>query len=207
MIPLPWNNIVGVDPSMTGTGIALYDVVRNTTATHLIKSKPPEVEERNKKGKKVKPSWPDRLDRHQLIVDKVIEIVPAGSFVIYEGPAYSATGNATHDIGGIWWLMAIALRQHGCTVLVVGPGSRAKYATGKGNAPKAEVLAAAIKRYADYEIVNDNVADGVVFLAIGRRLLGVPIEDSLPKTHLDAMDQVQKDYDYLMDHYKLGVTL
>ena len=200
-----WTNIVGVDPSMTGTGIAIYDVVRNATTTHLVKSKAPEVLDRNKKGKKVKPPWPVRLDRHQAIVDKVLEIVPTNSFVVYEGPAYSAQGSATHDIGGIWWLMAVALQQHGCTVLVVGPTSRAKYATGVGNAAKGTVMASVIKRYPEYEIANDNVADAVVFLAIGRRLLGTPIEATLPQSHLEAMDQVEKDCNYLMDHIQGAV--
>ena len=69
----------------------------------------------------------------------------------------------------------------------VPPSCRAKYATGKGNAGKDEVLLAASRRYPHAPIVGNDDADAVVLAAIGARLLGEPVEDSLPKTHLDAL--------------------
>lgn len=201
-----WPAVVGVDPSMTSTGIAIYDCIRDETETHRVISKAPEVTDRKKNGKKAKPLWPIRLDRHQVIVDKVCEIVPDNSLVLYEGPAYAAQGSAIHDIGGLWWLMAIALRKKGCAVLVVVPGSRMKYATGSGQAQKDLVLSVVVRRYdpdPDNPTIRGNdIADAWVLMAIGRRLLGMEIEDSLPKTHLTAMVQVEKDFEQLLGHMR-----
>ena len=72
-------------------------------------------------------------------------------------------------------------------MLVVPASSRAKYATGRGNAGKDEVLLAVSRRYPHAPIVNNDQADAVALAAMGARLLGEPIEDSLPKTHLDAL--------------------
>ena len=80
-----------------------------------------------------------------------------------------------------------SLAASGVEVLPVPPAVRAKYATGKGNAGKDEVLLAASRRYPHAPIVGNDDADAVVLAAIGARMLGEPIEDSLPKTHLDAL--------------------
>lgn len=188
----PYAFIVGLDPSMTATGLAIHDFVRNTTETHLIKSAAP------KTVGKAKPPWDVRFARVDAIVNKVLEIVPSGSLVLFEGPAYSATGQGTHDIAGVWWMISTALRRHGCTILVVSPTSRAKYATGKGNASKDVVLSNVVKRYDFLDIDNNNVADAVVFLAMGLRLIGLPVENTLPALNLTAMTVVETDYNDMM---------
>lgn len=75
-------------------------------------------------------------------------------------------------------------------LLVVTPAQLKTYATGKGNASKDAVLAAAVKRYPAWDITGNDVADAVVLMAIGSRLLGHPIEASLPQTHLRALDKL-----------------
>ena len=111
--------------------------------------------------------------------------------VVIEGPAYGTRRQGgEHVRAGCWWLVADRLTDWGLPILVVPPSVRAMYATGKGNASKDAVLAAAIKRYPAWDITGNDVADAVVLAAIGARLLGHPIDD-LPKTHLRALDKLR----------------
>lgn len=104
--------------------------------------------------------------------------------VVIEGPAFSRGAmGGQHARAGLWWLVADRID-------VVPPNVRAMYATGKGNAGKDAVLAAAIKRYPAWEITGNDIADAAILAAIGARMLGHPVEDSLPKSHLRALDKL-----------------
>jgi crossover junction endodeoxyribonuclease RuvC len=73
---------------------------------------------------------------------------------------------------------------------VVPPATLKTYATGKGNASKDAVLAAVVKRYPGWAVTGNDVADAVVLMAMGARLLGHPLESSLPQSHLRALDKL-----------------
>ena len=75
------------------------------------------------------------------------------------------------------------------TVYEVSTTQVKKYATGKGTASKMEVMAAAIKRYPQFDIANDNEADAVILTAFLARALGRPIEESLPQANLAALEK------------------
>ena len=65
------------------------------------------------------------------------------------------------------------------------------YGTGKGNAGKDEVMLATARRYTNQaEVANNDQADALVLAAMGARHLGAPIEESLPQSHLRALDKV-----------------
>jgi crossover junction endodeoxyribonuclease RuvC len=97
-----------------------------------------------------------------------------------------------HDRSGLWWLVLDPVHWDGRArdVVEVPPTCRAKYATGKGNAPKDAVLAAAIRRFPDWDITGNDVADAVILAAMGARHLGHPI-DQMPAAHLTAMAAVR----------------
>jgi crossover junction endodeoxyribonuclease RuvC len=78
----------------------------------------------------------------------------------------------------------------GSPVVEVAPALLKKYATGKGNAGKDEVLAAAIRRYPMANITCNDIGDAVVLAAMGARHLGEPIESSLPQVNHTAMEKV-----------------
>ena len=110
-----------------------------------------------------------------------------------EAPSYGSATGSQHDRSGLWWMTyhRIVASTVGVTVLPVAPTVRAKYATGKGNASKDAVLAAAVRRYPDIDITGNDIADAVILMAIGCRLLGKPIDDPMPATHLAALDKIQ----------------
>lgn len=157
---------VGIDPSLTSTGIAVHDRVNGEgITTHRIQSK----------GTK-QDSWATRGQRILKIADQIEQEVPIGSLVVVESPSYGSQGGAQHDRAGLWWEIHHRLRDSSCTVVSATPSQRMKYVTGTGRADKDKVLAAAIRRYPDLDITGNDIADAVIFMAMAARLAGEPIE-------------------------------
>lgn len=176
---------VGIDLSLTSTGLALYypDGVE-APDTMTIKTKPPGA-----------PGYESSLHRFQLIAGRIRheigQEVPGRVHVCLEGPSYNSVQSA-HVMSGNWWNLYGGLMNEGFKITVVPPAVVKMYATGKGNASKDAVLAAAIKRYPDVDIPGNDIADAVILLAIGCRLAGRPLEYQLPATHLRALEKLGK---------------
>jgi crossover junction endodeoxyribonuclease RuvC len=182
----------GIDLSLTNPGLAIWN--GESVYTKLLSSKPkatgPVVEKKG--GKLVRTeTFQDKLWRFRMVTADVEAWVPATATVYLEGPSYGSVGRATHDIDGNWWNLFSRLYDRGNVVHVIAPSVLKKYATGNGNAAKDKVMAAVIKRYPTVDIINNDVADATVLLAIGLRLAGIPLEDSMPATHLKALDTLQ----------------
>lgn len=174
--------IVGLDLSLTTTGLAAVcdddTIPRWYAVVDRIQTKPDGDE------------LADRMRRLDEIVDGVHGWVhDAADLVVVEGLAYASKSPHATERAGLWWLVVSRLLHNGYPVAIVSPTARAKYATGRGNAPKDAVLAAAIRRYPDVEITGNDEADALVLAAMGARALGHPVDD-LPATHLDAMAKV-----------------
>lgn len=170
--------VAGVDTSLTNTGVAIDGP--DGVTVHNVKSKGSATA-----------SWDERHDRLVKLAQQIGDLVPIGALAVIEAPAYSRViGTGHHDRAGLWWLVYDYLWDvRKCVMLVLTPQARMTYATGKGNSGKDVVLAAVVKRYPDINVIDNNVADAVVLMAMGRRLDGHPI-DQLPATHLRALAKV-----------------
>lgn len=169
--------VIGIDPSLTATGVAIV-ATDETPAVGCITSKPD--------GDTIT----DRLDRITVAARTITEhaIRPrVVDLAVIEAPAYASRSGQQHDRSGLWWAIVRRLHGMGVPVMAVPPTSRAKYATGRGNAGKDQVVAAVVRRYPDADVNDNNEADALVLAAIGARWLGYPIESSLPVGHLAAM--------------------
>lgn len=172
--------VVGLDLSLTATGIATPVGVRTITS----------------KGR-AGATLDDRYERLVKLAQSIglaiaddAEAADADDvLVVIEAPAFSRTTGHQHDRSGLWWLIVHALLQTQNTVVEVQPTARAKYATGKGNAGKDEVLAAVVRRYPDVLVSNNNEADALVLRAMGCDHLGQHLVD-VPQTHRAALDRV-----------------
>lgn len=109
--------------------------------------------------------------------------------VVLEDYAYSRS-NQAHQIGELHGVIRLALHEAGIPVALVAPTARAKYATGKGKAGKAEVLAAAIRRLG-YDGHDDNEADALWLrqMAIDHYGLTEP-SAPMPAVNRAALDKV-----------------
>lgn len=176
--------ILGIDPSLTSTGLALVEegVVVDTTR----------VRSKNKGH-----------DRVQDILDTIESYIwqgrrgpdedpPAGFVVGIEGVAMGAKGSSVSQIFGLWHTITHQLWQWQIPYYVVAPTARVKYATGNGRDGKDQVLAAAIRRYMHLvEITGNDIADAVLVAAMGTRHYRQPaLEESLPQVNLSALEKV-----------------
>ncbi|GEL48081.1 hypothetical protein CHO01_31970 [Cellulomonas hominis] len=171
--------VVGLDLSLTSTGVALiaHDL---SVRTVLEKSKGTRAD-----------TITARRARLRDLADRVLARCTGATLAAIEAPAYSqAAGAGSHDRSGLWWLVVDGLVSAGVPVIQISPSSRPTYATGKGNSGKDAVIIAVTRRYWGVEIADNNEADALVLGAMGARLLGRPIEGSLPQTHLRAMDKL-----------------
>jgi crossover junction endodeoxyribonuclease RuvC len=168
--------VVGIDPSLAATGLATPARLRTITS---------------------QPGRPDlrgRRDRLTVAADTITltvaeDVHPRTALVVIEAPAYSKTGHQ-HERSGLWWLVVDRLLDAGHLVCEVTPSARARYATGRGNAGKDEVLAAVVRRYPHQDVRDNNTADALVLRAMGCRYVGQPLEDGLPAAHRAALDKV-----------------
>lgn len=186
--------VAGVDLSFTSTGVTRLCFEFPGDGVHLLYP----FQRRIRTTGKADDTHDIKARRMERIAqDVVAEAVDSDgtALVVLEGPSYHSTGGASHDIAGLWWTTFRALRVEGVPVAVVAPAQRAKYATGKGAGPDAgkdRVLAAAIRRYPQhFDIDGNDVADSTLLAAMGCRHLGYPVEESLPQTHLAAMNAVR----------------
>lgn len=169
--------VCGIDLSLTSTGLA-----DNQGRVARIRTKP------------AGDFLPDQVMRLRAIREGIYACIRTDGvpdLVAIEGPAMHAKGSAVHQTFGLWWVVVDSLVGNLLPVLVVPPTTRAMYATGRGNAGKDEVLAAAIRRYPAWDITGNDVGDAVVLCALGSRLLGHPIEESMPQAHLRALAKLE----------------
>ena len=151
--------IVGLDMSLASTGIAVhYPDGRLTTATIASKGKRDD-------------NLAERRNRIHGIVEKVVEYYGTTDLIVIEGPAGVAPGGSTWDRAGLWWAVVSRVGKY-CPVAVVGPTTRAKWATGNGRADKAAVAVAMARRAPDVELANSDEADALALAWMGAQRLG-----------------------------------
>jgi crossover junction endodeoxyribonuclease RuvC len=178
--------IIGIDPSLRSTGLALLSVAGETQSwgvTTIRSSAPtgaPNAElAQFRRMKRI-------VGDIQETIFLSVELGQTPHLAVIEGPAYSKNEGMAHERAGLWWFVYELMVGMRVPICVVRPNLRAKYATGNGTSGKDEVMLAASRRYAAVPITNNNEADAVVLAAMGARLRGCPI-DKLPKTHIEAL--------------------
>lgn len=173
------SRILGIDLSLTSTGLG----ISRGTGVATVRLKPPA----NLRG----------LDRMHWICREIAEYTPSYSrahLAVLEGPSYGNQGTGRqaghHERAGLWWLVQDKLHSLGVPCAVAPPACVKKYATGKGNAGKDEVLTAAVRRNEEFDGGNDE-ADAMWLAAMGAdRLFGYPVIQ-IPESHRAALAKVE----------------
>ncbi len=162
--------ILGVDPSLTSTGLATVD-----GGCDSIKTNPRD--------------WPDDLQRLRYIAHTILGRAFSANVdvVVMEGLAFASRTGKASDRAGLHWLIRDRLERR-YPVVIVPPTTRAKYATGKGNAGKDAVLIAVVQRFPIY-VSDNNEADAVVLLAMGLDHYGTPLA-AVPAVNRTALQAV-----------------
>lgn len=176
--------ICGIDPSLTGTGLAIAHDGQITAHTKI-----------GYPGH----SGASDIDRSRRIVALRHEVVSwvrrhQPELVLIESPSYGSMFGAVCDRHGFWHLL---LHEFGVAgperYAGVAPRCRAQFATGKGNATKEQVVDAVNTWYPHLNLRKrqDNQADAIVLATMGVAryqpdLLQFPIKD-WQRGNLDAV--------------------
>lgn len=163
--------VIGVDLSLTATGIATEAGQQTISCPKL-------------KG----------IERCDRLAGEVLTVATqwinnlATGLVVIEGYSFGSRNSHAHALGELGGIVRSELRRIGLQWVDVPPSSLKKYATGKGNANKGEMLAAAIRRLG-YEGASDNEADALWLRAMGLDALGCPLVE-VPAAHRVALGKV-----------------
>lgn len=170
--------VVGIDPSLTATGVAWPD-----GTTEVIKWKDSGVERLENVAWWVEEHLPYRS--HDPAVQRRRDVL-----VVIEGLSYGSKGSAITGQAELGAVLRLTLRREGYPFLVVPPSCVKKYATGKGNANKDLVRDAARDRLGPLEPgITSDECDALWLRQIGLRVTGgmfVPV----PKVHATALDKL-----------------
>ena len=124
-----------------------------------------------------------------LTYDEFGNLTIDAHMVVIEGYSFGS-GHRAHNMGELGGVVRLALFEKGRVLAVVPPSSRAKYATGKGNAPKEQVLAEAIRRL-KYEGHDNNEADAMWLLAMAADQYDAPYRVVVPAGHRVALKSIE----------------
>jgi Holliday junction resolvasome RuvABC endonuclease subunit len=159
-------NVAGIDLSLTSTGWSCGD------AQTCIQSKFKSMQ---------------RLDEvsNQIYAFLQLAKFPA---VVIEGYSFASRNSQAHSIGELGGVVKLMLWKNGIEYVDVPPTVRAKFATGKGNASKGEVMSSVSARTG---IVwegkgADDMCDAWILEEIGRCVLGDQRFD-WPKQNIEAI--------------------
>lgn len=163
--------VVGLDPSLRATGLALPDGELLTIATPSCST------------------LDDRIERIRHIFGQVGVRAGIGALVVIEGPAFGMNNKATHELAGLWWALVVRLAEQGNQVAVMSPGQLKKFATGRGNAKKPDLRMALYQR-AGLDVRSDDEVDAFWLRQAGLVRTGHRDALSLPKTHTAVLDGI-----------------
>ena len=160
-------NVLGLDLSITATGIAYPDGALDTLRPQA--------------------AGDHRLDE---IANAVGDAAEDTDVVVIEGPVSNVRSPGTNVIlGMVHGVVRRELIRRGIPYAIVPPTVLKKYATGRGTATKADMRVALIKR-ADIDERDDNRVDAWWLRAAALDAYNTPLID-MPKTNRDALNSVE----------------
>lgn len=173
--------VIGIDPSLTATGIASsLGWCRRIGQDDVTKL----------------PVWA-RADALVDLADRIVEEVGDAELVVAERVAAAKAYGGASERAGLFWLIARRLRSREIPFVEATPQHGKIYATGNGNASKKQVIAGVRHWWPHYSIgSDDNLADAVTFCAMGADELGHPLAaEPMPATHRRALAGVTWPWD------------
>ncbi len=180
-------HIVGVDPSLSATGLAIIRVTDGEETTIACQS----VESKTIPNA----GYPETLGRIRNLCARIVRAAKADlqegdiMVVVMEGPVFGQSTGQYHTRSGLWWMLYHLLEKLGFLV-IVEPTKLKRYVTGKGNANKDLVFGDVIRNYGAY-VLDNNQADALGLAAMAARELGSPVEKSTQKVTPAALDGVR----------------
>jgi len=172
---LPYDPI-GLDLSLTSTGIAVGDITL-TIEPKALKGVERLIYIRNRVTNEVQ----SQAEREKLT-----------PLVLVEGYSFASRNSRSHSLGELGGVVRVDLWEAGFPFVEIPPTVRAKFATGRGNAGKSEVVSAISARTGiTWEGPgSEDRCDAWILQEIGRTRLGRARYD-WPAANLAALDKIE----------------
>lgn len=188
--------ILGIDSSLTGTGMcrAIFpDILVGVPPVGPLNPMVDLITVGARAPKKTD-TWIHKSQRVHEVLDSVAaamdeDLARRPDAVGLEELAYGAQGAAVVVLHWLWGEIIWLAEQREIPLYLVNVSGVKKFATGKGNAKKDEVMLAMANRYPQYTISDNNQSDALAVAMMTARHLGVEF-DTMPQKNLEAMDKV-----------------
>jgi len=161
---------MGIDLSLTSTGFSFDGVTRTVTSA--------------KKGVR-------RLVELTEQIEELVRAAEPDSFACIEGYSFASRNSQAHALGELGGVVRVMLYKNGRAVVEIPPTCRAKFATGRGNASKSEVISAvsARTRMTWHGKGADDEIDAYILEEMGLAYQGAP-RHSWPQINMEALAKV-----------------
>lgn len=149
-----YHNVIGWDPSLTSSGYSYKDGNEYCIG-------------------RVRPNKRRGVERLLYIREHFEELTEGCDLIVYEGYSMGTPKKAQggvgrfFSIGELGGVLLTNASDNGIPVLLVPPMTLKMFATGMGNAPKEDVIAA-VKDYWGYDVPNNDEADAFALMKLGQ---------------------------------------
>lgn len=162
---------VGIDPS-TKTGFVALDDLGNVL-----------------RAKELTGTGSQDPKRMVTLIDEIVRHLQPEDVICIESPAMHAQGNAVGFMWGLAHGIRMALHRRGWQYSDVAPTAVKKFATGRGNTKKDEMVLPIFKRWG-FEHSSDNVRDAFVLAQIALTLKG-KMAAQITKTQWEVLEAIR----------------
>jgi crossover junction endodeoxyribonuclease RuvC len=178
------SKVVGLDLSLTSTGVVVLDETAKVLEQYVVKSSP------------VGPLQIDEAKRLSTITDKILEGVPSdASLVVIEGITFMMSKTtALVQLAAINYIIRIGLWKRDIPFVIVSPPSLKKFVTGKGVAQKDIMMLETYKRWG-VSLTDNNICDAYGLARAGLAILD--IDDKLVKEQREVVTLLKKQTPWL----------
>ncbi|SNR44503.1 Holliday junction resolvasome RuvABC endonuclease subunit [Haloechinothrix alba] len=153
--------VVGIDPSLTSTGLAWLEEDWPEPRTTTVRSSGSRDH-----GLEL------RARRIGDLASEVLRTAADAALVVVEAPSFGSAGGSSWDRAGLWWRIVGCLTSADTPVAQVAPRTRARWASGTGKADKAAVSAGVARLWPGVDITTSDEADALALATMGAQHLG-----------------------------------
>lgn len=187
------SSILGIDLSLTGTGLALItDKNVEFPASTVTVPVPRLIRQPPRTGQRL---WTTRLTttfegfyRWRFILGHVLNWCSRADAVMIEGYSFGSHSSHTRAIAEIGGIVRYHIIEAGMVPIEVPPTMLKKFLTEKGNSDKSICLKECLRRYA-FNVDDHNIVDAFTLAKIGEAMFDGT--DGLPQFQVDIIEALK----------------
>lgn len=133
-----------------------------------------------------------RLDYQLRSIRRFWDGIVRPDLVVIEAMAPGMNSPYTLERAGLFYMVQLALWKANIPILLAAPTQVKKFCTGSGRGEKSMMIRETFRKWG-VEVANDNEADSVSLLAIGKAWLGAPTQNKAEEEVMKALRKKAKD--------------